>query len=123
MNNFIFDLVTQEGFWGISESEFEDKLKEYQDIISTEINNSKELTEYLENWIKEHNFSNLDNTIFDYDLEKGYIEKKAVYTVDNKCYEILYYYDYCGEHELLEEPIEVYPVEKIVTEYIPVEDD
>lgn len=118
MNNFIFDLVTQEGFWSISESEFEDKLKEYQDIINTEINNAEELTEYLENWIKEHNFSNLDNDIFNYDLEKGYIEKEAVYTVDNKYYEILYYYNYCNGYGLLEEPVEVYPVEEIITKYV-----
>lgn len=118
MNNFIFDLVTEGGFWGISEASFKNALEEYKDIITVKVNNAQELTEYLEKWIKEHHFSNIENTVFDYDLEKSYIIKSAIYTVDNKYYEILYYSDPYNGCELEEGPTEVKPIKKVITSYV-----
>jgi hypothetical protein len=118
MNNFIFDLVTEEGFWGISDYSFKSKLEEYKDIINVKVNNAQELTDYLEGWIKEHHFSNIENTVFNYDLEKSYIIKRAIYTVDNKYYEILYYSDPYNGCELEEGPTEVEPIKKVIISYI-----
>lgn len=118
-SDFIFDLVTEEGFYGISDYSFKSKLEKYKDIINVKINNAEELTNYLEKWIKEHHFSNIENTVSDYDLEERYVIKRAIYTVDNKYYKILYCYsDYYNRYELKEGPIEVIPIEEKVINYV-----
>lgn len=118
MSNLIFDLVIEDGFWGISDCSFRDTLEYYKDSIDKEINTNEELNNYIKKWIENHKFANLDNSLYDYDLEKGYAIREAVYTIDNKYYRIRYYTDPYDGCELVEGPVEVYPVTTTITKYI-----
>lgn len=123
MNDFIFDLITDGEFWGVPEYWFTDKLKRYKDIINIEINNSEELETYLKDWIEKHKFSNIENSIIEYDLEKRILVRKAVYTLDGKYWRIIYYEYAYNEYDLQEFPVEVTPVKKVITEYIPIKNN
>lgn len=118
MNNLIFDLVIEDGFWEIPDCSFRDTLEYYRDSIDKEINTTEELNNYIKKWIEDHKFANLDNSLYDYDLEKGYAIREAVYTIDDKYYRILYYTDPYNGCELEEGPVEVYPVTTTITKYI-----
>lgn len=115
MDNLIFDLVTEQGFWGIRPSKFEEKLKSYRDEIDIKINTVEELINYINNWIIEHKFSNLENKVLDFDLEKGYSIREAIYTVEGKYYAIIYYSDPYNDPELEEGPVEVHPITETIT--------
>lgn len=117
MNNIIFDLVTRGGFYPFPKSKYEEKLEQYKDYIEVDINSIEELNNYIETWVAKHKFDIISDTIVNYDLEYGYAEREVIYTLDGKYYK-LYYFDCCYEYELAEGPLEVYPVEKIITEYV-----
>lgn len=123
MNDFVFDLITDGEFWGVPEYFFTDQLKRYKDIINIEINNSEELETYLKDWIEKHKFSNIENSIIEYDLEKRILVRKAIYTLDDKYWRIIYFEYVCNEYDLQELPVEVTPVKKVITEYIPIKNN
>lgn len=101
--------------------EIADKIKQYQkayydgDIIT--INKYWQLIKELYSYIT---IINIHHEIIDIDLEKGYIEYKAIIKIKEKYYSFIYrdsiydMYDYDADQELRE----VKPTNVVVTKYI-----
>lgn len=101
--------------------EIADKIKQYQkayydgDIITIDKywQSIKELYSYI-------TIINIHYEIIDIDLEKGYIEYKAIIKIKEKYYSFIYrdsLYDMCN-YDTNQELIEVKPTNVVVTKYI-----
>lgn len=122
MNKFIFDLIIQGGWYEIpefnSQEEFEEYIGEKVPVKFDEL--EQDINNFVEEWKSNHNFSVLENNLEYYDLEKGYVERVVIYTLDNKFYKIYYYAGPDLGYELRSGPYEVIPVKETVeiTKYV-----
>lgn len=83
--------------------------------------NSDEVYDYLERLYSHIQVIDLEYTVFDIDLEKGYIEYKAIIKVNNKYYSFNYYQSpYWSFEDKIDaniDLIEVFPKEVTITKY------
>lgn len=117
MNKFVFDLVTQDGFYDFPEFNSQ---KEFEEYIGEEVPIKFDceetiLWEFEEKWKDAHKFAVLSDELYEYDLEKGYTIQEAIYTIDGKYYDLLYIRNLYDDSEVWQEPYEVYPIEETVT--------
>lgn len=117
MNKFIFDLVTQDGFYDFPEFNSQ---KEFEEYIGEEVPIKFDceeaiLWEFEEEWKNSHNFAVMEDELDECDLEKSSAIRRAVYTINNKYYELYYVESPYNDFMLWQEPYEVYPVEETIT--------
>lgn len=122
MNKFIFDLVTQDGFYDFPEFDSQEEFEEYiGEKVPVEFNDEETtIWKFEEEWKDSHNFAVVSNKVDEYDLEKSSVIRRAIYTINNKYYELYYVENPYSDPELWQEPTEVVPIEKTVTitEYV-----
>lgn len=86
-----------------------------------ESHNSDEVYDYLERLYSHIQVIDLEYTVFDIDLEKGYIEYKAIIKVNNKYYSFNYYQTpYWSFEDKIDaniDLIEVFPKEITIIKY------
>lgn len=122
MNKFIFDLVTKDGFYDFPEFDSQEEFEEYVgEKVPVKFNDEETaIWRFEEEWKDSHNFAVVSNEVDEYDLEKSSVIRRAIYTINNKYYELFYIENfYCGPL-LWQEPTEVVPIEKTITitEYV-----
>lgn len=115
MTDFLFDMVTTDSYPYLENFKNQEELNTYFGFefpIKFENLSQESLNTFIDNWTTENGFYLMENNIADYDLDKGYVIREAVYKLNNKYYRMEYMENWCDPNEVTTEP---YEVEQIIT--------
>ena len=112
MIDFIFDYIVHFDYYELPEFYSQEEMNKYfgEEVPIKYDSDFDILQEYVDKWIKKHNFNVEENDINYYNFEHEYVSLTAVYSFDNKFYSFDYF-DY--GYERYEIDCEPYEVEQI----------
>lgn len=115
MIGFIFDYIVHFDYYELPEFDSQEEMNKYfgEEVPIKCDSDYDALQEYVNKWIKKHNFNVEENDINYYDLEYEYASLTAVYSFDNKFYSFDYF-DYGYKYEIDCEPYEVEQITETV---------
>lgn len=112
MIDFIFDYIVHFDCYELPEFDSQEEMNKYfrEEVPIKYDSDYDTLQEYVNKWIKKHNFNVEENNINYYTFEHDYASLTAVYSFDNKFYS----FDYTDYgYERYEIDFEPYEVERI----------
>lgn len=115
MTDFLLDMITTDSYPYLESFKNQEELNTYfgsEFPIKFEDLDQESLNAFVDNWTTDNDFFLIENNIADYDLDKGYIIREAVYKLNDKYYRMEYMESWCEPNEVTTEP---YEVEQIIT--------
>lgn len=121
ISKLAIDLVINGDLFELPYFNSQEDLEEYLgEKTSINYNNEDEILNFIYKWEKDHKLAIIKEEIASYDLEKMYVAKISIFTLDGKYYRLCYRELFSYGSVLAGEPREVYPIEETikVTKYV-----
>lgn len=121
ISKLAIDLVINGDLFELPYFNSQEDLEEYLgEKTSINYNNEDEILNFIYKWEKDHKLAIIKEEIASYDLEKMYVAKISIFTLDEKYYRLGYRELFSYGSILASEPHEVYPIEETikVTKYV-----